>query len=290
MQLSKNKIKSITISEPIKFENLVFHPIHFQNKHSSINLKTLDDLFDENKIIVEELDYSGSVPKIRIINNSIDHLVVIDGEAIEGAKQNRIIENTAIISNENSTLVPVNCVEKGRWHYKSSSFEKASFSLSPKIRNRKTEYLKNGFDSQSVVWDEIDQLAEKSNKYSITSDLGEILTRKKTLSSDTFLNEILKTECNGFILQGVESSFIELFYNSHICSNQIKKNINGWIAEQINFEQDKLKANYILNEFLFIEFREHKNIGVENSFITCNELNGKAVLFNEALIHGFYYY
>ncbi len=51
MQISKNIIKSIKISEAIKFENLLFNPIHFENKNSSIVLKTLDDLFDEEKVL-----------------------------------------------------------------------------------------------------------------------------------------------------------------------------------------------------------------------------------------------
>ena len=223
MQISKNIIKSIKISEAIKFENLLFHPIHFENKKSSIVLKTLDDLFDEEKVLVEEIDYSGSVPEIRINNKSEDLLVLIDGEAIKGAKQNRIIENSVVINSESSALVPVNCVEKGRWYYKTSDFEKASFSLSPKIRNTKTEYLKNGLDSQSAVWEEIDQLSEKSNKFSITSDLGEILAEEITTQSETFLKKILETECNGFILRGVETNFIELFYNTHILVNKLKK-------------------------------------------------------------------
>ena len=50
MQISKNVIELIKISEAIKFENLVFHPIHFENKQGSIVLKTLDDLFDEKKV------------------------------------------------------------------------------------------------------------------------------------------------------------------------------------------------------------------------------------------------
>ena len=289
MQLSKNIIKSIQIMESIKLQNLVFHPISFKNKHSLFNLKSLDDLFDEKKIIVEEVSNIGSVPEVKITNNSDKYLVLIDGEAIKGAKQNRIILNSAIIDQKSKTIVPVNCVEKGRWQYKTNEFEKASFSLSPKIRNTKIEYLKNGCDSQEAIWNEIDQLAEKENKNFLTSDLGEILNEKSQYTED-FLTKIFNTKCNGFILQGIQNNFIELFYNRNICYQQITKNINGWMTEQELLNKEIQKPNLALNNFLFTEFQNYKNIGVEESFITCNEKNGKAILFNNSLIHGFFYF
>lgn len=290
MQLSKNIIKTIQIMNPIKFQNLTFHPIHFENKFPLFNLKTLDDLFDEKKIIVEEISHSGSVPEVKITNDSENYLLLIDGEAIEGAKQNRIILNSMIIDQMSSALVPVNCVEQGRWQYKTSKFEKGSFSLSPKIRNKKTEYLKNGNDSQNVIWQEIDELANKENKNSITSNLGEILSRERSQTTQNFIDKISSSKCNGFIIEGLENNFIEIFYNNEICHQQINKNLNGWIAEQVYVNKTNKKGNLILNDFLFTEFDDFKNFGIEKSFITCNKKNGKAILFNDSLIHSFCYF
>ena len=98
------------------------------------------------------------------------------------------------------------------------------------------------------------------------------------------------TKCNGFILQGIQNNFIELFYNRNICYQQITKNINGWMTEQELLNKEIQKPNLALNNFLFTEFQNYKNIGVEESFITCNEKNGKAILFNNSLIHGFFYF
>lgn len=290
MQLSKNIIKTIKIMNSIKFQNLTFYPIQFVNKIPLFNIKTLDDLFDEKKILVEEISHSGSVPEVKITNNSQDYLLLIDGEAIEGAKQNRIILNSIILEQKTSVLVPVNCVEQGRWQYKTTKFEKGSFSLSPKIRYKKTECLKNGNDSQYAVWQEIDDLSYKENKNSITSNLGEILSKERSKTAEDFIKQISLTKCNGFIIQGLENNFIEMFYNYKICHQQIVKNLNGWIAEQIYVDDANREGNLVLNDFLFTEFNDFKNIGIEESFITCNKKNGKAILFNNSLIHSFCYF
>ena len=46
MQISKNVIGLIKISEAIKFENLVFHPLILKTNRVQL-FETLDDLFDE---------------------------------------------------------------------------------------------------------------------------------------------------------------------------------------------------------------------------------------------------
>ena len=136
-------------------------------------------MFDLNLVEINEIDFDGSVGHVEVFNKSDHFLFILDGEAILGAKQNRIAERSIIVAPDTETILPVNCVEKGRWNYNSEKFSKSDFVLHPKARDKKAELLKEKQDYrvQEAVWDNIDELSEKHNVYSHTSDLGDILNR-----------------------------------------------------------------------------------------------------------------
>ena len=65
------------------------------------------------------------------------------GKQISRAKQNRISQTTIILNPFSETIIPVNCIERGRWSYSSDrSFNKSEYSISPKMRDKKAEILK----------------------------------------------------------------------------------------------------------------------------------------------------
>jgi hypothetical protein len=68
---------------------------------------------------------SGSVPELRFANGCARPVLLLDGEELVGAKQNRIL-NLAMLAPAGATIVvPVSCVEAGRWQAQSADFESA---------------------------------------------------------------------------------------------------------------------------------------------------------------------
>jgi hypothetical protein len=63
----------------------------------------------------------GSVPEVLATNHGDLPVLLIDGEHIEGAMQNRVLNVTVLIAPDRKTVLPVACVEHGRWHYEGSS-------------------------------------------------------------------------------------------------------------------------------------------------------------------------
>ncbi|CAN5689122.1 hypothetical protein BH18ACT15_BH18ACT15_10380 [soil metagenome] len=59
----------------------------------------------------------GDVPNVVIHNKGGLPVLLIDGEHLEGAKQNRIINVSTLVEEHTRTIIPVSCVEQGRWGY-----------------------------------------------------------------------------------------------------------------------------------------------------------------------------
>jgi len=72
----------------------------------------------------------GSVPQVAAVNSAELPVLLLDGEHIEGAMQNRILNSSALIAARHKTILPVACVESGRWHYEASDDSGGRFDLS----------------------------------------------------------------------------------------------------------------------------------------------------------------
>jgi hypothetical protein len=57
----------------------------------------------------------GHVPELRLINKGDQPVLLIDGEELIGAKQNRVLNLTILAAAKSEIVIPVSCVEQGRW-------------------------------------------------------------------------------------------------------------------------------------------------------------------------------
>ena len=127
MQIFKNTFKEINFQEMININNLKIVPIQIDSLKHDDRIVPFDELYDKGLAKAEEVSDEGIVSS-KIINDSENLLFITDGEAIIGAKQNRIAERSVIIQDQSDAVVPVYCVERGRWGYRGS--ENARFSKS----------------------------------------------------------------------------------------------------------------------------------------------------------------
>jgi hypothetical protein len=44
-------------------------------------------------------------------------VLIVDGEELVGAKQNRVVNLTILVPAQQTVVIPVTCVEQGRWHH-----------------------------------------------------------------------------------------------------------------------------------------------------------------------------
>ena len=131
--------------------------------------------FAAGTLTVTEVSQAGAVPTLRVTNSGARPVLLLDGEELIGAKQNRVLNVTVMVPARQAVDVPVSCVEAGRWAYRSAAFQDANWLMDAELRARKMRNVSESMDhgsragDQRKVWD---SLAEKTARMSSESATG----------------------------------------------------------------------------------------------------------------------
>src|SRR5208283_4294080 len=161
----KDFLSQIKVGAKQSHKNMTLYCL-LSAQEARVDFLTLDEALDTEALVITEVNEGGSVSELKVANNSDQKVLLLDGEELVGAKQNRVLNVTILIAPQSETVIPVSCVEQGRWSYRSKQFGSESRAMSAKLKKRKSETvnmnLRRGQDfrsDQGVVWEEIE------NKY-----------------------------------------------------------------------------------------------------------------------------
>ena len=129
-------LSGVSIGEPRRHGRLEIFPL-FAASGEGGDFILLDEALASKAVDVTETSDSGSVPVLRFLSRSPVPVLLLDGEELIGAKQNRILNASILAPAEADMLLPVSCVEAGRWRYSTNSFRAADHALFAKARARK---------------------------------------------------------------------------------------------------------------------------------------------------------
>ncbi len=73
---------------------------------------TLDDALAQGCAEITEVSDQGRVPELRFLNTGDKPILLLDGEELVGAKQNRVLNLTILAPADDAIMIPVTCVEK----------------------------------------------------------------------------------------------------------------------------------------------------------------------------------
>jgi len=134
-----------------------------------------------------EVSGAGSVPELAFENSSAERILLVDGDELVGAKQNRVINLSILVGAGKRIVIPVTCVEQGRWKYRSDAFSSSRSALFAKARARKMSQVSSSLrdsgtrrSNQGEIWDAVAVKAGALGSASETmamSDLFESRTR-----------------------------------------------------------------------------------------------------------------
>jgi hypothetical protein len=147
---------------------------------------TLAEAIGSGQARVTEVDEGGSVPNLSIVNKGDARVLMLDGEEVRGAKQNRVLNTTILVGKHSSLVIPVSCTEHGRWNYESREFDAAEFVAERDVRRAMRSSVNAavlrgaGYRSdQGAVWGSVADLHVKHGVHSPTGAQREVFQSKK---------------------------------------------------------------------------------------------------------------
>jgi hypothetical protein len=191
-EIIQGYIEGITFGEIQVHKHVAVIPIISANG-SGPDYVTMKEAMDGHLITVTELTEGGAVPELKVLNRAEKPVLLLDGEELAGAKQNRVLNTTILLREKSETVIPVSCTEHGRWSYRSSQFEASGHIMSAKLRRVKNESVAENLKSsrsfrsdQGAVWDEIALQAAVNKVSPLTGAMRDVLEAKQE-DMDTFL-------------------------------------------------------------------------------------------------------
>ena len=137
MSIIAATLEALELGEPTVHRNLAVFPL-LGGRGGRPPYDTLKEALDAGTVTVAEVSEGGSVPRLALENRGERPVLVIDGEELVGAKQNRVLNLTILAPAGKSIVIPVSCVEQGRWSYRSRHFEDHGRILFSKARAAKS--------------------------------------------------------------------------------------------------------------------------------------------------------
>ena len=136
---------------------------------------TLQVAIRSGRVKVTEVSEAGHVPELRVVNDGPSPVLIVDGEELVGAKQNRIVNITILVPPQSTLTIPVSCVEAGRWRAQSKEFAPAERAYHASGRRAKVAQVSASMrmsssrhSDQAAIWAEIDDKSARLGAASST--------------------------------------------------------------------------------------------------------------------------
>ena len=104
----------LTVKDPIVRGALALFPVYSHAAPAPAYL-TGPEAEAAGVLHVSELETGAAVPELSVKNTSTTPVLLLEGETLVGAKQNRTLNVSILVPATSTIPVPVSCVEAGRW-------------------------------------------------------------------------------------------------------------------------------------------------------------------------------
>jgi hypothetical protein len=187
MEAIREVLQHLRLGTEVTHENLTMFPL-LNGGGRTRGYQTLREALAAGTLRITEVSEGGSVPQLSAVNDGDQPVIILDGEELVGAKQNRIANTTIIVPAKRTIPIPVSCVEAGRWGYRSRHFSDSLHTMYAEARAKKTRNVNEslrrsrGHDAdQSDVWGEIDRKMRRLGADSPTAAMSDMYGRHRNV-------------------------------------------------------------------------------------------------------------
>ena len=291
----------LTVGKPIVRHNLSVFPLFDATAPAQADYLAFGAAQRAGQIRITEVSASGSVPTLAVQTTSDTAVLLLDGEELIGAKQNRIVNLTILAAGKTTVNIPVSCVERGRWSSASPEFRDSPQTMYPRGRAKKmmavsASMLRSGthYADQSEVWEDVDMRMAELSAASPTSAMGHIFDQHRA-SVNEYLHDIVWLAGQvgaAFAINGKPVG-VEVFETHDIAREYLPKVIRSYALDAIAqaslvapraAEADEVSR--LIESICAADARTSPSLGIGTDFrIDSQDLAGAALVRELSLIH-----
>lgn len=255
---------------------------------------------------ISEISSSGSVGELSLINDSEEFLLLLDGEELIGAKQNRVMNSSIMAAPRSKIKIPVSCTEQGRWSYQSRNFEDSGVVMPLRSRYNKKRSVDDELESsgtyrsnQSRVWQDISEMRSASDTESPTGAMKDVY-KKRSSSLEAYADAFkpIQGQTGMVVFVNGDVAGLEVFSKESALQSLAPKLIKSYAMDVLLEESSatgaptRESAEEFIRTLRAVDTESYKSIGegwdhrfsgtsVTGSALTCDDEVVHAVFYNE---------
>jgi hypothetical protein len=243
MNAIQDCIDHLKLGEAVTFKNLTMFPL-IGGDAGERDYLTLDEALAAKVVRITEVDASGSVPELKFTNDSDRQVLLMDGEELVGAKQNRTLNISILAPAHVELKLPVTCVEAGRWAHASAEFASAERSHYAAGRAQKQASVSDSLRhhgsraaDQGEVWQDIASKSMRLASHSETQAMAAMYEQHDT-SVENFVEALKPAEGQRGAVFAIGDEIIgcDLFDRSHTLAKQLAKIVRSYALDAVDSE------------------------------------------------------
>lgn len=289
-------VGQLEAGEPATYRNLTVVPVYFRQAKPAEDASylTLDQALEEGVLEIREKD-GGDVPWVVVSNRSDKRIFIMGGEILSGCKQDRIVARDVLIAPyRKRLLLPVYCVEAGRWHHVSGQFKSEKNLGTYKMRGAAQSSSGN---NQSKIWNKV---AESNRRMGVSSDTGAYQDAFRTEEVAKLVSDVeqkfkdlplLENDTVGVVI-GLGDRIIgfDIFSDPDLFQELWPKIIRACVLAMVGYQQETTlsgnRAEQLLNALQWMHYGQRRGVdlGFEYSG-DLNELSVSSLVYRDTVLH-----
>ena len=265
----------------------------------TVDYLLLDDALASGVCEITEVSARGSVPELRVLNRADSPVLIVDGQELAGAKQNRVVNLTILVAPRSELTVPVSCVEAGRWAARSRTFEAAPRAQFASGRAKRmaqvTVSMKQAGDrasDQAEVWNDIAEKCERLRASSPTGAMAALFV-DHAAALDRYVEALQPVARQVGALFAIGGRFVgmDLFDRPSTLSRMLPKLVRSVAVDALDSGNPEdpgppPQASEFLAALAKGALHTAPAVGLGNDVrITAPGLNGAALVVESAIVH-----
>ena len=302
MDLVKTTLSGLTLSDPMNHGGLAVFPLT-SDRSSSLSYLLLEDGLRKDLVTIREVSEGGSVPELTVENRADKPVLIVDGEELVGAKQNRVANLTMLLAARKTTVIPVSCVEAGRWSYSKRDFGVTDRVQNARGRAEKVASVRHSLRSrgsrhsdQGQVWDSIAEEAERLDAPSSTEAMSAMFDRHREKLDDYVAGVEAGVEAGDdqvgavFVVRGRRYG-LDLFDRPGTFAAFLPKLVRSYAIDAVGRERGGSRvsaadAGAFLDRIVAGAFDEHAGVGLGRDVGVVGEgLVAGGLVADETVVH-----